>query len=222
MVKKVLWTDEQIEILRQFYPYMNTDDLAKVMGVKTTRLYNKACVLGLKKSDAYRQVELARQGERLRSLDGATRFQPGHKTWNKGSKGIQIGGKATQFKKGNIPHNHKPIGHERINVDGYLERKVADELGPMNRFNFRPVHRIIWEENHGPIPDDCIVIFKNKNKLDVRLENLEMISRREHAVRNGKSRFPPEIRAVIQAKAVLTRRINKMEKERAEQNDSLA
>lgn len=219
MVKR-FWTPEEVEILRQFYPNTRTEDLAQVMGVKASRLFSKADQLGLRKSKAYMKAEMERQAERLQIMNGGTRFQPGHKTWNKGTKGIQTGGVETQFKKGNLPHNHKPIGHERINVDGYLERKVADELGPLKRFNFRAVHRILWEEAHGPIPKDHVVVFKNKDKLDVRLENLEMISLKEHAIRNGKARFPPEIRAVIQAKAVLTRRINRMEKERAEQNDA--
>jgi len=219
MVKR-FWTPEEIEILRQFYPNTRTEDLAQIMGVKVSRLYNKALEIGLKKSEAYMKAEMERQAERMRNMDGSSRFQPGHKTWNKGTKGIHLGGKETQFKKGNLPHNHKPIGHERINRDGYLERKVADEFGPLKRFNFRAVHRILWEEAHGPIPKDHVVVFKNKDKLDVRLENLEMISMRENAIRNGKARFPPEVRAAIQAKAVLTRRINRMEKERAEQNDA--
>lgn len=32
----------------------------------------------------------------------------------------------TMFRKGNIPANHKPIGYERINADGYIEVKVAE------------------------------------------------------------------------------------------------
>jgi len=218
MDRRNFWTPEDIEILRQFYPSTRTEDLAQIMGVKATRLYNKALALGLKKSEAYMKAELKRQAERLKTICGATRFQPGHTAWNKGMKGLDIGGKETRFKKGGTPHNTQPIGHERINRDGYLERKVQDTKP--TRFNFRAVHRIIWEEAHGPIPKDHVVVFKNKDKLDVRLENLEMISMVENARRNGKARFPKEIRDVIQAKAVLTRRINRMEKERAEQNDA--
>lgn len=215
---KNFWTPEDVEILRQFYPSTRTEDLAQIMGMKVSRLYSKADSLGLKKSDAYMKAELERQAERLRSLDGATRFQPGHPSWNKGMKGIDIGGKETRFKKGRTPHNTQQIGHERINRDGYLERKIQDTKP--TKLNFKAVHRIVWEEAYGPIPKDHIVVFKNKDKLDVRLENLEMISMVENARRNGKARFPKEIRDVIQAKAVLTRRINRMEKERAEQNDA--
>ena len=46
----------------------------------------------------------------------------------------------TMFRKGNIPANHKPIGYERINVDGYVEVKVAEP----NKFRLK--HRIVWEE----------------------------------------------------------------------------
>ena len=218
MIVRKFWTPEEIEILREFYPKTKTEDLAKVMGCKATRLYSKADELGLKKSESYMKAELERQADRLREAGGAKRYQPGHVTWNKGMKGLDIGGRETRYKKGNKPHNTQPIGHERINRDGYLERKVRD--GSPSRFNFKPVHRILWEETHGPIPKDHVVVFKNKDRLDVRLENLEMISLVENARRNGKARFPKEIRDVIQAKAVLTRRINRMEKERAEQNDA--
>lgn len=217
-MSKKFWTPEEIEILKEFYPKTKTEDLAKVMGCKVTRLYSKADELGLKKSESYMKAELERQANRLRVLGGARRFHPGHVTWNKGMKGLDIGGRETRYKKGNKPHNTQPIGHERINRDGYLERKVRD--GSPSRFNFKAVHRILWEEAYGPIPKDHVVVFKNKDRLDVRLENLEMISLVENARRNGKARFPKEIRDVIQAKAVLTRRINRMEKERAEQNDA--
>ena len=34
--------------------------------------------------------------------------------------------KATMFKKGNIPQNHRPVGSERVAKDGYMQIKVAE------------------------------------------------------------------------------------------------
>jgi hypothetical protein len=54
------------------------------------------------------------------------RFKKGQKAWNEGMKGVNFGGTATQFKKGQMPPNYRPVGSERINVDGYTEVKVED------------------------------------------------------------------------------------------------
>ena len=101
-------------------------------------------------------------------------FSPGHKTWNKGLKGY-MGANSTSFKKGSTPHNHKPIGHERITVDGYVEIKTAEP----NVFELK--HRQIWEQHHGKIPDNHVLVFKNMNKQDCRLNNLMLITRAELA-----------------------------------------
>ena len=99
-------------------------------------------------------------------------FSPGQKSWNKGLKGY-MGANSTSFKKGNTPLNHRPVGYERITVDGYVEVKVAEP----NVFELK--HRQIWEQQHGKIPDNHVLVFKNMNKQDCRLENLMLISRAE-------------------------------------------
>ena len=99
-------------------------------------------------------------------------FSPGQKSWNEGLKGY-VGANSTSFKKGNVPHNHKPVGHERITVDGYIEVKVAEP----NVFELK--HRQIWGQQHGKIPDNYVLVFKNMNKQDCQLENLMLISRAE-------------------------------------------
>lgn len=87
--------------------------------------------------------------------------------------------KHTMFKKGNIPQNYRPVGSERINSDGYIEVKVSDPSKWMLK------HRLIWQQEHGKIPRDCIVIFRDNNKLNVSLDNLKMITKRENLEING-------------------------------------
>lgn len=41
-------------------------------------------------------------------------------------------------------------------------------------------HRMVWETANGPIPDGYVIHHKNGDKLDNRLENLEMMTRAQH------------------------------------------
>ena len=78
-----------------------------------------------------------------------TQFKKGHVPFNKGKKGVFLGGKiaeAAQFKKGHKPHNYKPIGTERVNGDGYVDIKIADPN------NWKGKHILVWEAANGPAP----------------------------------------------------------------------
>lgn len=101
-------------------------------------------------------------------------FSPGQKSWNDGLKGY-MGANSTSFKKGNVPFNHKPIGHERITRDGYIEVKTTEP----NVFELK--HRVVWEQVHGKVPKGYAIVFKNMDKQDCRLDNLMILSRAELA-----------------------------------------
>lgn len=102
-------------------------------------------------------------------------FEKGHIPFNKGMKGLNIGGKETQFKKGHTPLNYRPVGSERVSVDGYIEVKVADP----NKWRLK--HAVIWEEENGPVPKGHCLIFLDGNKLNVSLENLHLVTRKQLA-----------------------------------------
>ena len=124
-----------------------------------------------------KEIKYFRTNYRLNSgLTG--RFEKGHKTWNKGLKGY-IGANKTSFKKGNIPHNYRPVGSERINIDGYYEVKVADP----NVWELK--HRYIWEQTNGKIPKGHKLIFLDGNRNNVALENLKLISDSENLIMNN-------------------------------------
>ena len=94
----------------------------------------------------------------------------------------------TQYKKGNLPHNTKPIGYERISKEGYIEVKIAMRRSDTgNKNNFVAKHRLIWEQANGPIPKDCKVIFLDGNKRNFALENLALVTNAENLelTRNG-------------------------------------
>lgn len=108
------------------------------------------------------------------------RFKPGQVPFNKGMKGIG-GWEPTQFKKGHKSINYRPVGSERINVDGYTEVKVADP----NKWRLK--HQVVWEQVNGPIPKGHAVIFGDRNKLNVEPGNLLIVSRAQLVRLNQKN-----------------------------------
>jgi hypothetical protein len=105
---------------------------------------------------------------------------------NKGSKGLyNVGGNKTSFKKGQQPSNYKPVGTERIDRDGYILIKVSDE-GPWHK-RWRHKHKVIWEQANGPIPKGRCILFLDSNKLNLMLDNLQLITNSQLAILNRKN-----------------------------------
>lgn len=40
-----------------------------------------------------------------------------------------------------------------------------------------PKHRYVWEQEHGEIPENKVILFKDGNTLDCRIENLFVVDR---------------------------------------------
>lgn len=124
-----------------------------------------------------RQMNTFKKNRGLRSGIDA-RFKPGCVPFNKGKKGIG-GHEPTQFKKGQKPHNYKPVGTERIrSVDNYVDVKVADPNV------WRPKHHLIWEAANGPIPKGYVILFGDGDIRNFELDNLILITRSQLAMLN--------------------------------------
>jgi hypothetical protein len=202
------WTNSEVEFMRNNYPHISTSTIAKTLGRTNAMIHNKAFNLGLKKTEDFK---LALAKKNLGCI--STQFKTGHKPWNlgiKGSTGLHENCKKGQFKKGQATHNTKPLGYERINKDGYLERRVGDY--GKRRSNYEMVHVIVWREHFGDIPEGSIVVFKNGIKTDFDIENLELITRAELMRRNTFHRLPTELKEVIRLHNKIKRRITQHEK----------
>ncbi len=145
------------------------------------------------------------------------RFEKGQDSWNKGKKGY-MGANATSFKRGHKPHNTKHLWHERVSKDGYVEMQVPERnphTGYPNRYKLK--HRWLWEQHHGAVPDGYMVTFRNGDRTDIRLENLELLSRAENAIRNKMqySALPEEIKPTAALLAKVYDKKNQRKKERA-------
>jgi hypothetical protein len=104
----------------------------------------------------------------------------------------------TRFKKGQLPHNTKPIGYERVDENGYVYLKVSMEHKMVLK------HRYVWEQANGPIPDGHNIAFRDGNRQNCDLSNLYLISR-EEAAREQIKNETAEHRAARVVKATATR-----------------
>lgn len=206
---KRLWNAEDDALLLERYPHEPTQQLAAKLRRSPTSTYNRAKKLGLAKTEEY----LARlaAASRLRDVGAPFRFAKGHVPANKGLRrpGYAPGRmRETQFKKGQVSLNHMPVGSTRV-VDGYLYRKVADIRNVPWTRNWVVEHHRLWEATNGPIPPGHALAFKNGDRRDIRLENLQCITRRELMARNTVHNLPKGLVSTIQLLGVLTRQINK-------------
>lgn len=200
------WTEAEYRILRESYADRSTSEIADQLCRSESSVYQQARKLGLEKS-----LE-AKARTRFSGNEGhAHRFSKGNQPWNKGKKGWQAGGDAekTKFKPGNRPQTWKPVGTVRVNKDGIIEIKVSDTR---QKSDWQGLHRIIWEKNHGPIPEGHIVVFRDGNRRNFADENLESIDRAENVRRNSIHRYPRELKQVMRLSKRLQREIAEHEK----------
>lgn len=213
------WTPAEDAIVRGRYPDDLCEDVARDLGRSARSVYQRARDLGVRKSAAFQASGKARRLDGVRG--GATRFAKGHVPANKGLRrpGWAPGRMAeTQFRKGArsgvAVKLWKPIGAERISKDGYLERKVNDDM-PLQR-RWKAVHRIVWEAEHGPIPPGHAVVFKpdrfSADAAEITVDALELVTRAELMKRNSYHNYPAPIPQLIQLRGALNRKINSRSK----------
>lgn len=107
------------------------------------------------------------------------KFCKGHPSLNKGKPAVykseqaKHSAAATQFKPGFTPHNWVPIGAQTgPDENGYYKIKVSDDRSLPSRKNWRYKHRMIYEENFGPIPKGYAVVFLDGDRENLNPENL--------------------------------------------------
>lgn len=203
---RMAWTEQQVEEIRRRYPHEKTDKIAADLGLPVARIYSKASCMELAKTPEYLASPDAQRLRRGDNVGAAYRFPKGHVPANKGVKGISYPGmEATQFKKGQKSSTWKPIGSERHSKEGYLQRKMTDT--GVTRRDYVPVHHIIWKEAGRAIPKGFALTFKDGDKTNITLENLELVSRADMMKRNSIHNLPEELKDVLKLKGALNRRI---------------
>ena len=86
--------------------------------------------------------------------------------------------RSTQFKKGHVSANHKPIGASYIRCDGYKHIKVGEH-------NWKTEQVLVWEKANGEVPKGYKLLHLDGNSLNNDLDNLMLISDGESVTING-------------------------------------
>ena len=214
------WTPADDRKLTRIYRDHSAAECAEALGVTLGAIHNRVHFLGLSKSPEWIAERTRRQWAEGRHENSRAGLAKG-RGWNKGlpqsewmdPEAIQRT-KATRFKP-RAPQecrNYRPIGSLRLPKDGYLERKVTDDH-PVPARRWAGVHRLVWEQAHGPVPPGHVVRFKDGRKRmdpdEITVDLLECITQAENMRRNSyHTRYPKEVAQLIQLRGALNRKIN--------------
>lgn len=103
-------------------------------------------------------------------------FKPGHKTWNRGLKGIHLS-PGSEFKKGRTNDRAVPVGTVRERRDKNGSMRAWVKMGE-RRWVLRAVQ--IYESIHGPVPRGCLVHHEDRNTMNDDISNLRLLTRSAH------------------------------------------
>lgn len=206
------WTDSELEALKLLYPDFSCKEVADVLGCSTKRVYQKAAETGIKKSADFLKTSYSGRLTKTRLRGIEYRFKKGHVPQNKGLKWTDFMSEKgrenslkTAFKRGNTPHNTKADGVISVRRDKnnhtYKYIRLAQGI-------WKPLHVHNWEQTFGPVAEGFIVVFKTSDRMNCELDNLELITRREHMARNSIKRYPVELRQAMKALKKLTHELN--------------
>lgn len=194
------WTAEEMEVIKNEFPFHATSYIAEKLNRTCSAVSGQARDMGIKKDKSYINPSYIKKGEQ-RGLQ--SQFKKGNVPANKGvkmSEEVYQRVSKSFFKKGNKPANYKGDGYEYVNIQGYV---IIIHEGKQVFKN-----RLLWEQNYGAIPNDMVVSFKDGNKQNVFIENLELRTMQENMAKNTIARFPEELRSAIKLLSKLKKKID--------------
>jgi hypothetical protein len=197
-----------IEIISR-YPDEKAESIAADFEVNVTTVYKAAQRYGVKKSEAFKASGQSGRIQKGQRVSPATEFKKGCDSATKGKRMaalIKTEAKMKKWrdglwKKGNKPHNIATDGEIRWRHNpGFYFIRISE-------CNWEFLHRHLWEKHNGPIPEAYNVVFKDRNRRNCKLENLECISNEELIARNSIVRYPKELRSLIHINTRLKKKL---------------
>lgn len=220
MISRRFWEPDEIDLVMWCYEDTPNSELAELLGRPVSSIYRIAGKLDLHKSP---EVIAAIFREKMKRDHPARHFQfpKGHIPANKGKKnpGFAAGRMGeTQFKKGQMNYNVMPIGSTR-KIDGYLYRKISDVRYVPHTVNWKPEHILLWERKRGPVPAGHCLVFKDGNRENICMKNLELISRQDLMRRNTIHNLPEPLKELIRLNGSIKRVITCKRRNDAKKQD---
>lgn len=179
MKEKVRWSNEILQFMIDNYEGKDNIELAQMINAKFGLNVTNDMVSSAKGNLKRRRgIDLRTQINRGKYRKGVPPANKG-KTWDEYmSKESQEKSRMTCFKKGCVSVNHREVGSERVNVDGYWEIKVKEP----DKWELK--HRYLYKQNKGDIPDGHKIIFADGDRNNLSLDNLVMVSSSEELIMN--------------------------------------
>ncbi|TGP22510.1 HNH endonuclease [Mesorhizobium sp. M1D.F.Ca.ET.184.01.1.1] len=151
-------------------------------------------------------------------------FEKGAAPWSKGKKlPYNANSAATQFKKGQLPHNHRGPGHESLGDDGYIWI-VTNATNPWTGASTWRIHkhRYLWEKEHGPVPEGYVLKCLG-DRLNTDPSNWEpvpigLLPRLNGKSNRGYDHAPAELKPTIMAVAKLEHAVAARRKSKSERS----
>ena len=207
--------EHELVILHYLYPNHEAQLFARLFNRSLSSIYGMANSHGIRKDPKFASEITRRKWEAgVHTNSRKNHFKKGQEPWNKGMKGLNLGGTETQFKKGDLPYNTKYDGC--ISTRGGIKNRNGRWVNEtylyirISKAKWVPLHRHVWQQHKGPIPKGYVVAFKDRNYKNCNITNLELISMKENMERNTIHNYPDDLKRVIRAKAKLNKTINKV------------
>lgn len=203
-----IWTKKELRILKKHYSISTTAVMLNLLpGRSDKSIYMAANIHELKKSKEYLNEMCIKLFKKLTEGGKVSRFKKGLTPWNKGLKGVNIGGIETQFKKGERPKTAHKVGtiltRQKEGDKPYKYIALAGQKMML-------YHRYLWEQKNGKIPNGYILACQSNDTLNTELSNWKLLSRSDNMKRNSYlNNYPKDIQLAIQLQGVLSRQINK-------------
>ena len=200
---------QQVDEIVGRYPDEKAETIAADFGVNVTTVYKTAQRYGVKKSEAFKASEQSGRIQKGQRVSPTTEFKKGCEGATKGKRmAAMIKNEAKMkkwrdglWKKGNKPHNTATDGEVRWRKNpGFYFIRISE-------CNWEFYHRHLWEKHNCPIPEGYNVVFKNRNRRNCTIENLECISNEELVTRNSIVRYPSELRKIMHLQSKLKKEL---------------
>jgi len=108
-----------------------------------------------------------------------TSFKKGHKTWNKGLKGIHLSPR-TEFKKGQKGINWQAVGTISYRIDkGNKKRRWIKIAEPDKWIEYA---KFVWTKDNDKIPKGYLIHHIDNNTMNDNINNLALLTRGAHFI----------------------------------------